>query len=112
MKGIDTKGIEKIKSLKAFDDRYTGPLHGFKDAIAYYKACSAIHFLEHIRIPTLIVNAKNDPFLSSDCFPHPDNTLILTDYQEHGGHVGFTLFDQNGLYWSELRALQFINSLY
>ncbi len=113
MAGIDVAGIDKIATLKEFDDRYTAPLHGFKDAHTYYEACSSLHFLKDISVPALVVNAKNDPFLSEDCYPtHIVNPFVEFDYSKHGGHVGFALFNQNGLYWSELRALQFIQSLH
>lgn len=112
MKGIDVSGIEKIGTLKVFDDKYTGPLHGFKDAIHYYESCSSLYFLEGIRVPTLIVNAKNDPFLSDDCYPQEiKNPYTEFQFPEYGGHVGFAMFNQNGLYWSELRALQFIRGI-
>ncbi|MEI9919753.1 MAG: alpha/beta fold hydrolase [Bacteroidota bacterium] len=112
MEGLDIANIEKIATLKTFDDRYTAPLHGFKDAVHYYRSCSSLYFLKDIGVPTLIVNAKNDPFLAEDCYPtHIDNKFIEFDYSEHGGHVGFAMFNQNGLYWSELRALQFISAI-
>lgn len=112
MNGLDVSGIERISTLKDFDDRYTAPLHGFKDAIHYYQSCSSLYFLKDIRVPTLIVNAKNDPFLGDDCFPTDiNNPAIEFDYSDHGGHVGFAMFNQNGLYWSELRALQFIKAI-
>jgi predicted alpha/beta-fold hydrolase len=112
MAGLDTAGIDRIGTLKVFDDRYTAPLHGFKDAVTYYEACSSLYFLENIRVPTLVVNALNDPFLGVDCYPkNINNPLIHFEYCDRGGHVGFALFNQNGLYWSELRALSFIESL-
>lgn len=112
MSGIDVTGIGRIKNLRDFDDRYTAPLHGFPDADTYYRACSALHFLKGIAVPALIVNATNDPFLSADCFPQPSSFPHLTlEYPSTGGHVGFTLFGQNGLYWSELRALQFVTNI-
>jgi predicted alpha/beta-fold hydrolase len=112
MKGIDLAGLNKIATLKAFDDRYTAPLHGFKDALTYYQACSALYFLNGIRRPTLVVSALNDPFLSPDCFPRDlHNPNVHFEFPERGGHVGFALFNQNGLYWSELRALHFVQSL-
>ena len=112
MKGLDVTGIERIATLMTFDDRYTAPLHGFKDAVHYYQSCSSLYFLQDIRVPTLIVNAKNDPFLSNDCYPtHIDNPFVEFHFLEHGGHVGFAMFSQNGLYWSELRALQFIKAI-
>lgn len=112
MQGIDVTGIGSINTLKAFDDRYTAPLHGFKDAITYYEACSSIYFLKNIRVPALIVNALNDPFLGIDCYPSGiGNPDLHFEFSERGGHVGFALFNQNGLYWSELRALNFVQSL-
>ncbi len=112
MPGIDVTGIDSIKTLKDFDDRYTAPIHGFSDAHTYYEACSSLYFLEGIRVPTLMLNAQDDPFLSSDCFPSPQKgSMLQVEYPRHGGHVGFALFNQNGLYWSELRASQFIQSI-
>jgi uncharacterized protein len=112
MEGLDVAGIDRIGTLKQFDDRYTAPLHGFKDAITYYEACSSLHFLKNIRVPALVVNALNDPFLSPDCYPsNVGNPNLHFEFCDRGGHVGFALFNQNGLYWSELRALQFVQSL-
>lgn len=108
---LSSKGIDAIKTLMEFDDQFTAPIHGFKDAIDYYTRNSSIHFLKKVAIPTLIVSAKNDPFLSQECFPVNDdvqNPNLSMNYPEFGGHVGFTLFNQNGLYWSELKALEFI----
>lgn len=109
---LDPGKLSSIKSLLEFDNSYTAPIHGFKDAIDYYEQCSSIRFIESIERPTLIVNALNDPFLSGDCFPsHLHNHVYLKfEFPERGGHVGFALFNQNGLYWSELRALQFIQA--
>jgi len=112
MRGIDITGIGSINDLKNFDDRYTAPLHGFRDAIHYYQSCSSLYFLKDIAVPTLIVNAKNDPFLSEDCYPgNINNPSVTFESPKHGGHVGFAMFNQNGLYWSELRALQFIEGI-
>jgi uncharacterized protein len=112
MKGLDVNDIERIKTLRQFDDRYTAPLHGFADATTYYRRCSSLYFLEGITVPTLVVNARNDPFLAADCFPASvNNPNVTMEYPAHGGHVGFALFGQNGLYWSEARALQFIAAL-
>jgi predicted alpha/beta-fold hydrolase len=56
----------------------------------------------------LVVNALNDPFLSVDCFPkNVGNPNVHLEYSDRGGHVGFALFNQNGLYWSEWRAVEF-----
>ena len=109
---IDIHRIGDISNLKDFDDRYTAPLHGFRDALHYYKSCSSLYFLKDIRVPALIVNAQNDPFLAADCFPtNIDNPFLHFEFPERGGHVGFAMLSQNGLYWSEVRALQFIDSI-
>jgi hypothetical protein len=110
---IDVAKLDSITSLIQFDDLYTAPLHGFKSAIDYYTQSSSLQFLKAITIPTLIVNAANDPFLSDECFPVEllkDHTFVKLEIPERGGHVGFALFNRNGVYWSEQRALDFITS--
>ncbi len=112
---LDTSKLAHIKSLADFDDHYTAPLHGFRDAADYYFQCSSIRFVGKIKTPTLIINTLNDPFLSQECFPtallerHPFVKLQILD---RGGHVGFTQFNKNGLYWSEERALEFFSDFY
>jgi uncharacterized protein len=112
-KQLDIRDIEDLKTLQDFDDRYTAPLHGFRNARDYYQQCSSLNFVSHIEVPTLIINAQNDPFLSKDCYPvdllknHP---YVRFENPYRGGHVGFAQFGKNGLYWSEERALRFIRS--
>jgi predicted alpha/beta-fold hydrolase len=101
--------LDRVKTLMEFDDHFTAPIHGFANAIDYYTRSSSIHFVEAIQTKTLIVNAKNDPFLSHECFPDlKDHTFVRTENPLHGGHVGFAHFGENGRYWSEMRALDFI----
>jgi uncharacterized protein len=110
---IDITNIDKLKTLREFDDAYTAPLHGYNDAIHYYTECSSIRFVKNITIPALIINAKNDPFLSEDCYPSEmlkDHPYVIFESPERGGHVGFIQLGKNGLYWSEARAIAFINS--
>jgi predicted alpha/beta-fold hydrolase len=111
MEGLNTRGMDSIKTLMDFDDRYTAPLHGYSSAIEYYTKCSSIYFLNRIKTPTLIVNAKNDPFLSIECYPNSNNPFIKLEFPNRGGHVGFSSFERNGLYWSEQRALEFFTNL-
>lgn len=109
---LDARSLEKIKTLREFDDHFTGPIHGFKDALDYYNRCSAVQFVTHINIPTLVINAANDPFLGPECYPHDllkDHTHVTFESPAFGGHVGFAQFNKNGLYWSEQRALDFLN---
>jgi len=108
---LDKKGIAKINSLVGFDDRYTAPIHGFKDALDYYHNCSAIKFVDDIKIPTLIVNALNDSFLSDNCYPYEQlegHPLVYLETPKRGGHCGFPGTNKDGQYWSETRALEFI----
>src|SRR5690606_14429068 len=109
--GVDLSGIEKIKSFREFDDRFTGPLHGFKDGEEYYQTCSSKNWLESIAVPTLIVNAKDDPFLTKECFPIREarrNKNLFLETPRSGGHVGFVSFNQDQIYWSEKRAQEFL----
>ncbi|MBN2428773.1 MAG: alpha/beta fold hydrolase, partial [Deltaproteobacteria bacterium] len=66
---ISLEGYEKIKDFRGFDDRYTAPFHGFANAEDYWERCSCLPRLESIRVPTLLINAANDPFLSPSCYP-------------------------------------------
>ena len=56
---LDTSMLPKIKTLMAFDDCYTAPLHGFRDAADYYEQCSALRFVNDIKTPTLVINTLN-----------------------------------------------------
>jgi uncharacterized protein len=110
---IDTSYINKIKTLKDFDDAYTSQLHGFIDAEDYYERNSSLYFLDKINIPTLIINAQNDPFLSKECFPFEKiKTMEKIYFQapEMGGHCGFYPVDYRGVLWSEKRALEWVMS--
>ena len=112
---LDTSALGQIKTLADFDDRYTAPLHGFRDAADYYERCSSIRFVDRISTPTLIINTMNDPFLSQECFPSArlqDHPFVKLQIPNRGGHVGFTQFNKNGLYWSEERALEFFSDFY
>jgi len=111
--GLDVRGLASIKTLREFDDHFTGPIHGFKDALDYYHQCSAIRVLQQISIPSLIISAANDPFLSPECYPHQlvmNHAKVSFESPVYGGHVGFTQFNKNGLYWSEQRAIDFFKN--
>ncbi|NAS31168.1 alpha/beta fold hydrolase [Flavobacteriaceae bacterium R38] len=101
--------IKKIKTLKDFDDTYTSNAHGFTDALDYYEKSSSLQFLPNIKIPTLIINAKNDSFLSEECYPVKEaqsNKNLFLEIPDYGGHVGF--FDKENYYFNEKRTLEFI----
>ena len=106
---MSVSDYKKIKSLKTFDDIYTAPAHGFKDAFDYYEKNSSLQFLPEIDIPVLILNAQNDSFLSQNCYPislAEKSKNIYLETPKHGGHVGFHKTDET--YYSEERTLQFL----
>ncbi len=110
---IDLKGIEKIRTFEEFDNRYTGPLHGFKDAEEYWRLCSSLHFIDKIQIPTLLVNAADDPFLSHGCYPIESadkSPFLYLEMPQQGGHAGFIELNRERLYWSERRCCNFLNN--
>jgi predicted alpha/beta-fold hydrolase len=110
---INATPLSNIKTLREFDDAFTAPIHGFQDAADYYQKCSSVHFVKNISIPTLIVNALNDPFLGKECYPIDllkNHGAVILETPKHGGHVGFAQFGQNGLYWSEQRTLEFLKN--
>lgn len=111
---IDVSGFDEIRNFRQFDDRYTAPLHGFRDAEDYWRQCSAINYLRDIRVPALMVNAADDPFLSPACFPESRSLLghhVRLEAPRWGGHVGFVERASDGVYWSERRAVSFLGTL-
>ncbi len=107
---LNVKKIKTSKFFEDYDNLFTAPVNGFPDAEAYYAAASCAPFLEKITVPTLLVNALDDTFLSPDSFPRALARHSSTFYLEtpaHGGHLGFMPTDKNDFLWTEKRALQF-----
>lgn len=110
---ISSEFFSQIQTLEDFDDYYTAPLHGFRDATDYYQQCSSIHFLQSIQVPTLIVNAQNDPFLTDACYLKKDSDTSPNLYFEApnaGGHCGFMPkgYSSGNNFWSENRCIEFV----
>lgn len=102
--------IASCRTLYAIDDLYTGKAHGFKDAIDYYEKSSALNFIPKITIPTLLINAQNDAFLSENSSPvelAARNPHFFLEMPSHGGHVGFLQYKAET--YAEERALKFIS---
>lgn len=109
---LDLAGLSRIRTFQEFDDRYTAPIHGFADAADYWARNSCRQFLHAIRLPALLVNARNDPFLGPGCYPFEEAAAsdpFHFEAPETGGHVGFYPEGGGPLYWSEARALEFLN---
>ncbi len=109
---INLDDLDKVKTFEDFDNLYTAPIHGFRDARDYWEKASSKPFLANISIPTLLVNAADDPFLDVPCFPVNEaraSNFFFLEIPARGGHVGFVAFNNRGMYWSESRALRFLN---
>jgi predicted alpha/beta-fold hydrolase len=105
---FDLSGLEKMRTFADFDGRFTAPLNGFRDAEDYWKRSSSRPFLPAITIPTLLVNALNDPFLGPSCYPREEaeaSDRFHLEIPAEGGHVGFGAGRE---YWSETRAAEFL----
>lgn len=110
---IDDRGYEHIRTFKEFDERYTAPLCGFASAEDYWARASSKPLLGAIRVPALLVNALDDPFLPPSCYPHTEaasNPFLFLETPRTGGHVGFLSFPDHGVYWSETRAVEFLEA--
>ena len=112
--GVSNEEIDRIKNFYDFDNLYTAPAHGFSNAEDYWKKCSAKYFLSEIRIPTLLINALNDPFLGTLSYPiseAEDSRNFYLETPTYGGHVAFVKnFKMNDELWSERRAVEFLKN--
>ncbi len=88
---ISCAEIEKLNSFWLFDDKITAPLHGFDNALDYYQKSSSRQFLKSIKTPTLIIQAKDDPFMNLNVIPELNelSSNVHFELSENGGHVGF-----------------------
>lgn len=88
---FDGESVENVKTLREFDNLVTAPLHGFKNTDDYWARASSKPYLIDIRIPTLLIHARNDPFLPETALPTPAevSSSIKLEFSDEGGHVGF-----------------------
>lgn len=88
---LDPARIRRARSLRTFDDAVTAPLHGFTDALDYWTRASSKPWLVRIAVPTLVLNARNDPFIPARSLPGPGEVskAVLLEQPLHGGHAGF-----------------------
>lgn len=109
--GFDYDSLIKAEKFEVFDELFTAKAHGFESRMDYYTKCSAVRFLPNIAIPTLLINAKDDPFLSPECFPieiAQNHDLFHLEMPDYGGHVGFMTFNKENVLWSEKRTYEFV----
>ncbi|HEV7682381.1 MAG TPA: alpha/beta fold hydrolase [Pyrinomonadaceae bacterium] len=109
----DISGLNEVRTLREFDDRYTSRAHGFRDADDYYHRSSSLRVIDRIRIPTLIIHAADDPFIPFAPLEDPlvtNNPWILLLGPRQGGHVAFISSEpeaDSDRFWAENRVVEF-----
>ena len=107
---LDEPAIRRVRSMHDFDDCVTAPLHGFAGADDYWRRASAKPWLAAVAIPTLVLNARNDPFIPAESLPRGDavSRSVLLEQPENGGHAGFVAGPFPGNHgWLPRRLLDF-----
>jgi predicted alpha/beta-fold hydrolase len=110
---FDLAPLARVRTVRAFDEAYTAPHHGFRDADDYYYRASALRVVGRIAVPALIIASDNDPFVPWEQFQAPEitgNPHISVAITRDGGHCAFVADAPDGYdgYWAEQRALAFI----
>ena len=109
---FDRARMERAVTLREFDDVVTAPLHGFRDTDDYWTRASSKPLLPAVEVPTLLPNARNDPFLPADALPRPDEVAacVTLDFPATGGHLGFVSGPPPGdLGWLAARLLGYFD---
>jgi predicted alpha/beta-fold hydrolase len=110
---LDAARIRRVRSMHDFDNAVTAPLHGFEDTADYWRRASSKPWLRHVAVPTLVLNARNDPFVPAVSLPGPADVSaeVVLEQPEEGGHAGFLLppFPGN-LGWLPQRLVQFFTT--
>ena len=107
---IDLERLPLVRDFDEFDTHYTAKLHGFVDAADFYEKASPHTHLKGICVPTLILNAVNDPLLGKECYPiafAEGSSDIFLEMPKRGGHTGFTIPNSEFNY-AEYRLLEFL----
>ncbi|MGE5358305.1 MAG: YheT family hydrolase [Bacteroidales bacterium] len=111
-----TDGLGRIRTIRAFDDRYTAPDAGYGNAEDYYDRASCIHAIPRIAVPTLIISASDDPFIPTGPFGDPrvgGNPNVEVVITSHGGHCGFIgqrCTEHDG-YWAEWAVVRWAGAV-
>ena len=112
---FDITPLRGIRTIREFDNIYTAPHAGYRDADEYYELASALPYIKQINIPSLIIHAKDDPFIPFAPFERreiAENPNMLLLAPERGGHVGFfSAAEGEERYWAEVRLIEFVKLL-
>lgn len=112
---FDLAAVRASRSLGDFDDAFTAPVHGFADKHDYYRRAAAKPWLRGIARPTLILNARNDPFLPASALPTATevSAQVLLLQPSQGGHIGFVSGPGRGhLHWLPATLLAFFTQVF
>jgi len=106
--------INELRTFRRFDNEITAPLNGFRDVDDYYTRASSKQYLKSIRVPTLLIQARDDPFLPASALPQDDELgpAVTLELSGRGGHVGF-ISGNNPLrpqYWLENRVIRHLGA--
>ena len=110
----DTRGLDRLRTVRDFDELYTAPHGGFASADDYYARSSALPLVADIRVPTLIIHARDDPLVPCGPLLRPgatDNPYVAKATPAHGGHVAFVSADKGKRFWAEERLADFCRLL-
>lgn len=110
---FDRAALAGADSMRRFDDLVTAPLHGFRDAQEYWQRCASKPYLRAVRVRTLVINARNDPFMPGTVLPAADEVSdrVALDFPDAGGHVGFVTGPFPGrCRWLPARVLGFFGA--
>lgn len=107
---FDPRALERARTLRAFDEAVTAPVHGFASADDYYARSSAKPWLRSVEVPLLLLNPLDDPFLPASALPGREqlSASVRGEYPRHGGHVGF-VGPRGELGWLATRLLAFFD---
>lgn len=109
---LDEAAVRACRTFQRFDDLVTAPIHGFADARDYWQRSSSKRFVEHIRVPALVVSAQDDPLVPHEAWPVAAiaaNPHLVAEWLPRGGHCGFVegALPWRPLRWAEARVLRF-----
>ena len=111
---LEREQLRKVNNFFDYDNLYTAPVHGFADAFDYWARNSCNQFLEGIRVPSLLVTATDDTFLSESCYPFEQarsHKYFHLEATRFGGHVGYNSELSNGSgFWLEKRIASFLEN--
>jgi predicted alpha/beta-fold hydrolase len=110
----DIQKLDRLRTVRDFDELYTAPHGGFAGAEDYYARASAIRFVPRVRVPTLVIHAQDDPLVPFGPLPRPEvsgNPSVVTAAPPRGGHVAFVSAKKGERFWAEERLAELCRSL-